>query len=89
MAKINYKEEKLPKMQRVLDHARATINLYNNIPLRVKYWFENAYFLDLEMKDRKGNIRNARYIVGTEMEQRTLVDEFCRRYDIEAEEITL
>lgn len=62
MSKIDFKEERIPRMQKILDHARATINLFNNIPQVVKYQFKDeAFFIELEALDKKGTPRKLTY----------------------------
>lgn len=88
MSKIDFKEERIPRIQKILDHARATINLFSNVPQVVKYQFrDRAFFIDLELLDKKGLPRTLTYFVKTEVELNAIVNEFVERYGIEAIEI--
>ena len=88
MSKIDFKEERIPKWQKIVDHAQATTNLFNNIPIKVKKDFRHPFFYVIfEAQDRKGNIRELSYSCFSEEEQNKTARKLAEHFEVEIEEI--
>jgi hypothetical protein len=89
MSKIDFKEERIPRIQKILDHARATINLFNNIPIKVKKDFRHPFFyIVFQSIDRKGNTRELSYNCFSEEEQNKTAHKLAEHFNLEIEEMT-
>lgn len=89
MSKIDFTEERIPRWQKIVDHAQATTNLFNNIPIKVKKDFRHPFFYVIfEARDRKGNQRDLSYSCFSEEEQNKTARKLAEHFNLEIEEIT-
>ena len=93
MAKIDLSKEaeqiKMPRWQKIVDHAQATTNLFNNTPIKVKKEFRDPHhYIVFVSIDRKGNTRELSYNCFSEQEQSRTANILAEHFEVEIEEMT-
>ena len=82
--------ERKSKSELIFNHAVANVELFNNKPKSLKYYFDdNRLFLNFEVETRNGSTRNLKYFCFNEKELNEVISALASKYDIPVSEETL
>lgn len=91
MSKIQFTEEefKIPRWRKIVDHAQATVNLFNNEPYKIKKDFRHPFFyIIFEALDKRGIVRTLSYNCFSESEQENVANKLYEHFGVDVEEVT-
>lgn len=91
MSKLQFTEEefKIPRWRKIVDHAQATVNLFNNVPHKIKKDFRHPFFyIIFESLDKRGNVRPVSYNCFSEDEQANVANKLYEHFGVDIEEVT-
>jgi len=83
-------ELKTKKSGKIIAHAVATVELYNNTPKAIHYYFDaDKLFVDFEVAARNGSTRNLKYFCYNAAELEEVTSTLASKYNIPVIEDTL
>lgn len=93
MSKLNAEAmttAKKNKSELIINHAVANVELFNNKPISLKYYFdENRLFLKFEVAARNGSTRTLKYFCYNENELEEVTSALAAKYNIPVSKETL
>ncbi|KUK98854.1 MAG: hypothetical protein XE08_0367 [Parcubacteria bacterium 32_520] len=91
MSKINFakEENQIPRWRKIVDHAQACVNLFNNEPYKIKKDFRHPFFyIIFEALDKRGIVRTLSYNCFSESEQESVAIKLYEHFGVDIEEVT-